>query len=354
MLPVVGEPIAAHTAQAAINAGASRLIFVIGYEAESVKEYFGESYQDTPVAYATQTEQRGTADAVRAAKAELTEDPFVVLNGDNLYDVSSLESLYVSAPSIGTVRVENPSAYGVLEITEDNESESDMSKRVSGVVEKPANPPSNRINAGAYAFPEAARGWLDVDPSERDEYELTDTLQQTCESVSVTPVDIDRWLDVGRPWEYLEANEWKLSECRPRFEGDVSPDADLRGSVVVESAYIRGATMIGSGAHVGHAVEIKNSVLRSETSVGHLSYVGDSILGCNVNFGAGTTVANLRHDDADIKQTVKGERISTGRRKFGVVCGEGVKTGINTSLSPGVTLSCEARTEPGETITRDR
>ncbi len=100
MLPVVGEPIAAHTAQAAINAGASRLIFVIGYEAESVKEYFGESYQDTPVAYATQTEQRGTADAVRAAKAELTEDPFVVLNGDNLYDVSSLESLYVSAPTI--------------------------------------------------------------------------------------------------------------------------------------------------------------------------------------------------------------------------------------------------------------
>lgn len=379
MLPVVGEPIAAHTAQAAINAGASRLIFVIGYEAESVKEYFRESYQDTPVAYATQTEQRGTADAVRAAKAELTEDPFVVLNGDNLYDVSSLESLYASAPSIGTVRVENPSAYGVLEITEDDESESDMSKRVSGVVEKPANPPSNRINAGAYAFPETAQGWLDVDPSERDEYELTDTLQQTCESVSVTPVDIDRWLDVGRPWEYLEANEWKLSECRPRFEGDVSPDADLRGSVVVESgatiepgvvidgpvyiasgatvgpnAYIRGATVIGPGAHVGHAVEIKNSVLRSGTSVGHLSYVGDSILGCNVNFGAGTTVANLRHDDADIKQTVKGERISTGRRKFGVVCGEGVKTGINTSLSPGVTLSCEARTEPGETITRDR
>ncbi len=65
------------------------------------------------------------------------------------------------------------------------------------------------------------------------------------------------------------------------------------------------------------------------------------------------TVADLRHDDADIKQAVKGERMSTERRKFAVVCGNDVKTGINISLSPGVTLSCEARTEPGQMVTRD-
>lgn len=223
-LPVAGKPIVAHTAQAVINAGASHLIFVIGHEAESVKEYFRGSYQSTPVAYVTQTNQRGTADAVQAAKTELSGDPFILLNGDNLYNVSSLNSLYTSALSIGTVRVDNPSGYGV-EITKGNRSDT---KRVNGVVEKPAD-----SQAGAYTFPAAAQGWLDG-----DECELTDTVQQTSKFVIVTPVDIDQWLDVGRPWEYLEANEWKIGECRSRIDGDISLDADTCRNVVIEPGVV--------------------------------------------------------------------------------------------------------------------
>jgi len=59
---------------------------------------------------------------------------------------------------------------------------------------------------------------------------------------------------------------------------------------------------------VGHGVEIKNSILMAGAAVPHLSYVGDSVLGRNVNLGAGTNVANLRHDDASVRMTVKGER----------------------------------------------
>jgi bifunctional UDP-N-acetylglucosamine pyrophosphorylase/glucosamine-1-phosphate N-acetyltransferase len=73
-----------------------------------------------------------------------------------------------------------------------------------------------------------------------------------------------------------------------------------------------------------------------------------------VNFGAGTKVANLRHDGADVKITVKGSRVSTGRRKFGVVIGDGTKTGINVSLNTGVVLSTDVGIPPGETVTRDR
>jgi bifunctional UDP-N-acetylglucosamine pyrophosphorylase/glucosamine-1-phosphate N-acetyltransferase len=72
-----------------------------------------------------------------------------------------------------------------------------------------------------------------------------------------------------------------------------------------------------------------------------------------VNFGAGTNVANLRHDGADVRMTLKGDRVSTGRRKLGVVCGDEVKTGINTSLNAGVVLAGGARTGPGEVVTRD-
>lgn len=113
-------------------------------------------------------------------------------------------------------------------------------------------------------------------------------------------------------------------------------------------------TALGPETRVGHAVELKNSVVMGDSKVPHLTYLGDSLLGRNVNLGAGTTVANRRHDDGPVALIVKGERVSTGRRKFGVVCGDGVTTGINCTLDAGVTPSSDARVGPGETVLRDR
>jgi len=78
------------------------------------------------------------------------------------------------------------------------------------------------------------------------------------------------------------------------------------------------------------------------------------VLGRDVNFGAGTNVANLRHDDGTIRLTVKGDRVDTGRRKLGVIVGDAAKTGINTSLNAGVRIGAGERTGPGEVVTCDR
>ena len=365
-VPVADRTLVEHVVDGAVAAGASRVVVVVGYAADAVRD----ALDDRDVTFVTQERQRGTADAVRAARDALHDAPFAVLNGDVLYDQASLTRLYDAGPAVGAARVDDPENYGVLE------ADGDL---VRSVVEKPTDPPSNLVNAGAYVFPAAALDWLDVAESDRGEYELTDVLERACDAVDVRAVTVDRWLDVGRPWELLAANEWKLGDLTRRIDGDVHPDADLRGSVVVETgatvdagvviegpalvrsgatvgpnAYVRGATLVGEGAKVGHAVEVKNSVLMAGATVGHLSYVGDSILARDVNFGAGTTVANLRHDDADVLVRVKGQPTSTGRRKFGVVCGDGVKTGIDTALNAGVVLGTEARTGPSETVTRDR
>ncbi|MFB6165733.1 MAG: bifunctional sugar-1-phosphate nucleotidylyltransferase/acetyltransferase [Haloarculaceae archaeon] len=369
MLPVADRPLVAHTADAAVEAGVDELVFVVGYEQAVVREHFGDAYRGVPVSYAVQDEQLGTAHAVRAAREHL-DGEFAVLNGDDLYDPAGLADLFSGGPAVGTYEVDDPTPYGVFDVEDGT---------VTGIVEKPADPPSNRINVGAYVFPGEAREWLDVPLSERGEHELTDVLERVVDEFAVRTVDIDRWMGVGRPWELLEANEWKLGDLEPVVDGDVKGDADLRGPVVVEAgatiepgvviegpalvrsgadvgpnAYVRGATLIGEDVHVGHGVELKNSVLMAGTNVPHLSYVGDSVLGRDVNLGAGTQVANLRHDDRPVEITVKGERVSTGRRKFGVVAGDGAKTGINTSLNAGVVLSAGATTTPGESVTRDR
>ncbi|MEF8908189.1 MAG: bifunctional sugar-1-phosphate nucleotidylyltransferase/acetyltransferase [Haloarculaceae archaeon] len=369
MLPVADRPLMAHTADAAVEAGAAELLLVVGYEAEDVRAHFGDEYRGVPVQYAVQDEQRGTAHAVRAARDHL-EGAFAVLNGDDIYDPASVARLFEGGPAVGTYEVEDPRPYGVFDIADG---------KIERIVEKPADPPSNRVNVGAYVFPAAARKWLDVEESERGEEEITDVLARVVDEHSVRAVDVDRWMGVGRPWELLEANEWKLGELDRDVRGEVAETADLRGDVVVEegatvdpgvvvegpvlvrggahvgpNAYVRGHTLLGEGVRVGNAVEVKNSVVMAGTAVPHLSYVGDSVLGRAVNFGAGTTVANLRHDDRAVRLTVKGERVSTGRRKFGVVVGDGAKTGIETSLNAGVTLSTDARVEPNATVTRDR
>ena len=369
MLPVADRPLVSHTADAAVEAGTEELIFVVGYEAAVVRSYFGAEYRGTPVSYAVQDEQEGTADAVAAAREHL-EGEFCVLNGDDLYDPGSIAALLDSAPAVGAYRAPNPSDYGVLSVEEG---------RMTGIVEKPADPDTDLVNAGAYAFPAAAREYLDVEKSERGEREITDVLARVIDEREVSYTEIERWLGVGRPWELLEANEWKLAELERAIDGEVAAEADLRGAVVVEegariepgvviegpvliqagahvgpNAYVRGATLLGEDTEVGHSVEIKNSVLMADSAIPHLSYVGDSVLGRSVNFGAGTTVANLRHDDEAVRQTVKGERVSTGRRKYGVVVGDRAKTGIDTTLYPGVVLSAGVRTEPGETVPRDR
>jgi bifunctional UDP-N-acetylglucosamine pyrophosphorylase/glucosamine-1-phosphate N-acetyltransferase len=370
MLPVADRPLVDHVADAAVDAGADEFVVVVGYRADVVRDHFGDSHGGVPVRYATQDEQRGTAHAVLAAREYLDDGPFAVLNGDTLANEPGIRDLFDAGPAVAVHRVTDPVSYGVVATDGDH---------ATGITEKPDNPSTDLANAGAYVFPAAAQGWFDVRESERGELELTDVLARTIDSVDVTPVELERWLDVGRPWELLAANEWKLGDLDGYVAGDVSADADLRGTVVVEedavvepgvviegpalvrsgahvgpNAYVRGATLLGEGTEVGHAVELKNSIVMRDTNVPHLSYVGDSVLGPGVNFGAGTQVANLRHDDRNVKLTVKGERVSTGRRKFGVVVGPGAKTGVNTSLAPGVTLSADARTDPGGSVLRDR
>jgi UDP-N-acetylglucosamine diphosphorylase/glucosamine-1-phosphate N-acetyltransferase len=364
MLPVADRPLCAHTADAAVRAGADELVFVVGYRGEDVREHFGETYRGVPVQYAEQTERLGTAHAAAQARPHLDGD-FVVLNGDDLYDAAALDALFDAYPAVGAYEVTDPRPYGVFSIEDD---------RVRSVVEKPDDPPSDRVNVGAYHFPAEAVDWLtETELSDRGEHEITDVLARVVEAFDVTAVDIERWLGVGRPWELLEANEWKLGNLESRVDGEVRGDAELRGDVVVESgatvepgvviegpalvregatvgpnAYVRGATLLGPDTHVGHGVEIKNTVVMAGTNVPHVSYVGDSVLGPEANLGAGTQVANLRHDGGDVETVVKGDRTTTGRRKFGVVVGPGAKTGINTSLYPGSVLPTDGWTRPGD------
>lgn len=364
MLPVCGKPILEQIVFLAKQAGAERFTFVVGYGADAVRSHFGDgSNLGVRIDYAVQDQQLGTGHALLAAEAR-AEDRFMVLNGDVLPDAESLTSMTsIEGNAVAARRVPDPSRYGVF--LEDG-------GYMKSVIEKSKTPPSDLANAGIYLFDrEIFDALKKTGMSKRGEYELTDGLNALASKEKIKIIELKDWIEVGRPWDILAANEKLMPDVRAHIEGEIEPGATLQGMVSVgrgtvvrtgsyivgpvvigedcdigPNCYIRPSTCLGKKVRVGNAVEIKNCAIMDGTKIGHLSYVGDSVIGSGCNFGAGTIASNLRHDNADIKSYIKGLPVDSERRKLGVIMGDDVKTGIHTTIYPGTVIESGHRSMP--------
>jgi bifunctional UDP-N-acetylglucosamine pyrophosphorylase/glucosamine-1-phosphate N-acetyltransferase len=99
---------------------------------------------------------------------------------------------------------------------------------------------------------------------------------------------------------------------------------------------LRPGTELVAEAHVGNFVEIKNSRVDHGSKINHLSYVGDSLVGKEVNIGAGTITCNY-----------------DGANKHRTVIGDHAFIGSDTQLIAPVTVEAGATIGAGSTITRD-
>ncbi|GAB6191920.1 LbetaH domain-containing protein [Desulfocastanea catecholica] len=110
-------------------------------------------------------------------------------------------------------------------------------------------------------------------------------------------------------------------------------------SEVRQGAYLRGYCLAGKRCVLGHATEIKHSILLNDAKAGHFAYLGDSILGNDVNLGAGTKLANLRFLPGNIIVSFEGKHHNTARRKLGAIMADGCQTGCNSVTSPGTLMA---------------
>jgi len=137
----------------------------------------------------------------------------------------------------------------------------------------------------------------------------------------------------------------------------VEPGALIKGPTrigdrteVRQGAYIRGSCHIGRGCVVGHASELKNAVLLDGAKAAHFAYVGDSILGREVNLGAGTKLANFKIVEGPVKIKVDGQVVDTGLRKFGAILGDRTSLGCNSVTSPGTMMGPQCLVAPNMTV----
>ena len=133
----------------------------------------------------------------------------------------------------------------------------------------------------------------------------------------------------------------------------IGPSVHIEGPSYIagevrHGAYVRSHSWICRGAVVGHATEVKHSLLLPGAKAPHFNYVGDSILGRGVNLGAGCKLSNLRNDGREIR--IHNLGIDTGLRKFGAILGEGVQIGCNAVCNPGTVLGQGCNVWPNVTV----
>jgi bifunctional N-acetylglucosamine-1-phosphate-uridyltransferase/glucosamine-1-phosphate-acetyltransferase GlmU-like protein len=129
----------------------------------------------------------------------------------------------------------------------------------------------------------------------------------------------------------------------------ISPPAYFsKGTQIRHSSYIRGSVYTGEKVVIGHTTEVKNSIFFSSAKASHFAYVGDSILGNNVNLGAGTKLANLKFSKTIITLVINDETVNTGLKKLGAILGDGCQTGCNSVLQPGTLLGKRSYVYPGK------
>lgn len=120
-------------------------------------------------------------------------------------------------------------------------------------------------------------------------------------------------------------------------------------SEIRQGAYLRGYCLTGAHCVIGHTTEVKNSIFLDHAKAGHFAYLGDSILGREVNLGAGTKFANLRFLPGNVMIRTREGSIDTGRRKFGAILGDKVQTGCNSVTNPGTLIGKEGLLLPNTT-----
>jgi bifunctional UDP-N-acetylglucosamine pyrophosphorylase / glucosamine-1-phosphate N-acetyltransferase len=412
--PLCGRPMVLHVVDALAELPLERIVVVVGHAAERVtKTLHDQLVTEVPVEFVEQRVQRGTGDAVSVALTVFddldAEDDILVLPSDaplvraeTIARLATEHRVHDAAASILTATVAEPDGLGRVVRGKDG--------RVARVVEHADATDEereiNEINTSIYCFrrgllapalrrlgPENAQGeyyLTDViavlrdaghnvialeaeDPGEaimvndrvqlaEAESELRRRINRVWMRTGVTMVDPERtYIDAGVELETdVRLLPGTMLEGRTVIgTGSViGPDCRLTDVVVGEDthisntvareceigdncevgpfAYVRPGTRLASGVKVGTYVEIKNSDVGSGTKVPHLSYIGDADIGAGVNLGASTITANY-----------------DGENKHRTTIGDGVHTGVHTSLVAPVELGDDADTGAGSVVTHD-
>ena len=383
---IANRPMIAHVLAAAAALKPARLVAVVGPGMEDVAK------AAAPAKVAVQQDQRGTGDAVNAARAALNgfAGTVLVLYGDTpLIEAPSLQRLLDerqrrnAAVAVIGMRPDVPGNYGRLVVEGDGTLEAIIEATEASAAERDIA----LCNSGVMAI-DGAHLWPLVDAitasNSKNEYYLTDIVAIArargllCAAIEAPAAEL---LGVNSRAEQAQAEAAMQRRLRARAmeagvtftapetvfmsadtkigrdsvvgpfvvfgpevtvgEGvEIPAFCHLTGAKIGDHAIIgpfarlRPGAALGKGVHVGNFVEVKNATLAPGVKANHLAYLGDASIGEGTNIGAGTITCNY-----------------DGFAKHRTEIGRNVFIGTNSSLVAPVTIGDGAMVGAGSVIT---
>ncbi len=323
LIPVANKPIIVYGIEALAQAGIKDLGVVVGETAVEVQAALGNGELfKTRITYIHQEAPLGLAHAIKISQKFLGNDPFIMYLGDNLLkqDISELIAKFNTLKSDALIlltEVPNPQQFGVAVI--------DKKGKVTKLIEKPKEPPSNFALVGVYLFNTSIYKAIDnIKPSWRNELEITDAIQWLLENDYNVASDIVKgwWKDTGKPEDIIEANLLVLESIDPLNEG-VTVDSVINGRVRIEKgariekSVIRGPVVIGQGAR------IVNSFIGPFSSIGNNTIIENSEIECSVVM-EGAKIKNIekRIDRSIIGKNVEINQVDQSPRTHKFIVGD--------------------------------
>lgn len=375
MFPFYGKPLIAYQLEQIHAAGFNNITVVTSPQNHADISNLRISHTDFHTV--TQPQANGMAAGILMAESLLSNEPLLIVNATDVVDKSLYKIAYQNLEQgknfITAKQVDQYFPGGYLHMEQDH---------VVGISEKPGsgNEPSDLVKLVFDGFqdPKALITAIKTAKSTNDDvYEIafTQLLQQ--KQFSLIPYD-GYWQATKYPWHILPVMELLLKSAPTQISktAAISPKAIIEGNVVIEDrvrvfenaiikgpAYIGQNTIIGNGALVRQVMIGGNCVVGYNTEVArswvgndcwfHSNYVGDSVLEGNVSMGAGSILANLRLDEAEIESTIENEKMLTQTNKLGATIGKNVRIGVNTSLMPGIKIGSNSLIGAGITVAQD-
>ena len=236
MLPIVDKPTLQYIIEEAIASGIEEIIIVTGRNKKSIEDHFDRTVEleleleqknktamleivkdisnMVNIHYIRQKEPKGLGHAIHCAKSFIGNEPFAVLQGDDIVDaetpclkqmINAYDEYKTSILGVQEVARENVDKYGILDVKHIEE----RIYKVKDMVEKPAveAAPSDIAILGRYIItPEIFNILENQAPGKGGEIQLTDALQTLATKEAIYAYNFEgRRYDVGDKLGFLEA-----------------------------------------------------------------------------------------------------------------------------------------------------
>ena len=322
LLPLAGQPAIVRLIQKLAAEGIDEVIVTTNYFADRLRAELGDgSDYGVRIRHVEEKIPLGTAGSVKNAES-LIDETFAVIQGDNQFEfglngVVELHRRLGASATMALIRVENPSEYGIVELSDG---------RVARFLEKPRPEEcfSDLINTGVYVVePEVLR--LVPEAKSFDFSKNLFPLMLKSKMVLAGSRVGGFWIDIGSPRSYLKANAWALDTPGPTgvktennvtrgLECDISKTATLREPVhlgrnvrIGKDSVVGPYVCVGDGSEISAGSKIAFSVVYENTQIGtdatldmcvvaENCRIGDRVqIERNTVVGAGTELGNDSH-----------------------------------------------------------